>query len=1439
MNDKNKLVITTVAIAIVLIAAVMMVSATITLKGPSDLGVVANPNTTLDDGWNTTVAQKCEWLNFSANTTYNNSMVNITFPAGFVINSTALLDDTKVVLTNFTNITAATNITQVGQTIVIYNSSATNITANHSIYSAVFWINLSVGSTGALTSINHTTGTHTIDIGGNWTADNNPLAGGYDEPNTTYLTVYNMRNVTATIIPSAVKTNTVGDVNFTITNTDPGFVVNNLSISILTGRFSGNKSDVYLPAGVGTVSTTPTLINITNANITAGSAYVVNVSNINASASITFAVNVYNQSEDGSWRAIYSPPTLTAEAGYGGTPDKLEVQFNYGNWTVGDAAVPITVQSHDTDGNLTNATSHVFLKITSDNQYYANLLPADGIVHLVNGTNSSATINVTDATQYGVYRVTAYDLNETDPEMDTATDSINYTLGTAGAATKYALTSNVTGDEQDVGKTVMVNITFKDDNDQSTSSIDKTGMKVIVTSDNANAPIYSISNASYTYPGQTESEDLVDLEYVDSGVMINFTTKSDTVATYNFTVEIKQGITSKFGSPKYIEITFKKGDVEDANITSPANYTDLAAGGRVPIFVQAITSGSANLNQADLQANFNVSGTGTTAGAGTSWENAIFSQYGSFALTRINATHVTTTTNESGIAVVYLNVSTKEGAIHNVTASIKTHSDTVNITTVNSTKYKLNLTSDEDTAQISGEADPSYNWVNLTATITDQYGNQVEEPGIVIGFSDGDDRAGYGIFNATSATTGSSGNATVKYRSAKRGGFTVTATNNTELTVKSDTTTVKFYGPPATVKAVATLVSTNTVNTSINVTIGVYDSDGNAYERLSTIQKYVNVSVDTSYSSSSAGIYNETGGALNVTGNWAENTVSVSLTNGKGYLLINDTKAESVVVQVWSTGLEAVYPLLTSVNKTLIFTTGALSTLDVTSTASSVTYGENIKLKIAAHDKYGNVNTSSQADLMPVKLQFNETTVSVSSNTLSDSSTGVNESNMPYILGRLTNGIASVTITSSTACGVNATASTTALGVTDGGKDVVFESLPWTTINVATNRNAIVKNGTDYALINISLLDAQGNLDTDPTTSDSITVETTGGNGQLNRTTTIALTEFGANGYLNNVSLTATAGPITVYASNATIMSSVNATVDVAGYAAAFAVTPSSTTVDVNSNITLTVNLTDLNGNPVSFAGDFTVYVNNVSAAGAVLYNRSIRAPSVNGTTSLLTGGNGTIVLKGIDAGTVKISVNSTSFGGTIESVNVTTITVTSAGYNAYTKDTSKLKLYSGWNFISVPKKLAISADTFGELGIIFDATSYTYNASTGNWSTLTNASKLEPLEGYWVTVASQGSYTLTYKAAEMMVPPSKQLYAGWNAIGLTSEDATMANLTLQSVTDKWSSVIGWNAVNQTYQTSLIKGATSGVHSEGNTMEPGQGYWVWMTADGELAAISA
>lgn len=167
------------------------------------------------------------------------------------------------------------------------------------------------------------------------------------------------------------------------------------------------------------------------------------------------------------------------------------------------------------------------------------------------------------------------------------------------------------------------------------------------------------------------------------------------------------------------------------------------------------------------------------------------------------------------------------------------------------------------------------------------------------------------------------------------------------------------------------------------------------------------------------------------------------------------------------------------------------------------------------------------------------------------------------------------------------------------------------------------------------------------------------------------------------------------------------------------------------------------------------------------------------------------------------------------------------------------ITLKEGWNFVSTPKRLSAGNNT----AAIFDAVDtaghsiFRYDASSG-WHAMGPQDAVLPLDGIWIYSNDSIEVALDFDTYPVQLPPTKQLYAGWNAIGFSDTFPTSAKNTLLSVQDLWTTLIGFDAESQGYEVSIINGATDS-HSEEREMVPGQGYWLYMRGNGALAAIGA
>ncbi len=184
-------------------------------------------------------------------------------------------------------------------------------------------------------------------------------------------------------------------------------------------------------------------------------------------------------------------------------------------------------------------------------------------------------------------------------------------------------------------------------------------------------------------------------------------------------------------------------------------------------------------------------------------------------------------------------------------------------------------------------------------------------------------------------------------------------------------------------------------------------------------------------------------------------------------------------------------------------------------------------------------------------------------------------------------------------------------------------------------------------------------------------------------------------------------------------------------------------------------------------------------------------------------------------------------------------ITITRTGGSVPEAEYS-ISLDPGWNFVSVPRTLENGNNT----ALIFRSVSteghsiWLYDASGRRWTAMTSSTKVKPLDGIWIYSASEVQVPLSFSQNPIQTPPTKLLYQGWNAIGFTDVIPASARATLLSVKNDWTHLMGYDSEIQQYEASIINGE-SGPRSDAKEMIPFRGYWLYMTGDIELAAISS
>lgn len=166
------------------------------------------------------------------------------------------------------------------------------------------------------------------------------------------------------------------------------------------------------------------------------------------------------------------------------------------------------------------------------------------------------------------------------------------------------------------------------------------------------------------------------------------------------------------------------------------------------------------------------------------------------------------------------------------------------------------------------------------------------------------------------------------------------------------------------------------------------------------------------------------------------------------------------------------------------------------------------------------------------------------------------------------------------------------------------------------------------------------------------------------------------------------------------------------------------------------------------------------------------------------------------------------------------------------------LTLHKGWNFVSTPRTLAPGNDTVAVFGGVDCAghSIFGYDGTNG-WEVLKTSAPIKPLDGIWIYSNTTATVALTFDSLKPVTAPTKNLVSGWNAIGFSDISPAPAKDALVSVRDAWAILIGLDAGDQAYESSIINGG-SGAHTDGRDLNPGEGYWLFMRTGGTLAAIS-
>ncbi|HEY9121663.1 MAG TPA: carboxypeptidase-like regulatory domain-containing protein [Brevefilum sp.] len=170
--------------------------------------------------------------------------------------------------------------------------------------------------------------------------------------------------------------------------------------------------------------------------------------------------------------------------------------------------------------------------------------------------------------------------------------------------------------------------------------------------------------------------------------------------------------------------------------------------------------------------------------------------------------------------------------------------------------------------------------------------------------------------------------------------------------------------------------------------------------------------------------------------------------------------------------------------------------------------------------------------------------------------------------------------------------------------------------------------------------------------------------------------------------------------------------------------------------------------------------------------------------------------------------------------------------------DTENIELVSGWNLVSVSMNLDINylpdaftsiAGNYGDVWTFESGQWQVYNPENdpvfNDFSTINNA------RGYWVKMSALDTLSLTGTHPLTTAIP---LQAGWNLIGYPSVTKKEVGTALSSIIGKYSLVQQYKASDTSDPWKIYNPSAPSSLNDLKELEPGFGYWIYMTQDATL-----
>jgi len=226
----------------------------------------------------------------------------------------------------------------------------------------------------------------------------------------------------------------------------------------------------------------------------------------------------------------------------------------------------------------------------------------------------------------------------------------------------------------------------------------------------------------------------------------------------------------------------------------------------------------------------------------------------------------------------------------------------------------------------------------------------------------------------------------------------------------------------------------------------------------------------------------------------------------------------------------------------------------------------------------------------------------------------------------------------------------------------------------------------------------------------------------------------------------------------------------------------------------------------------------------------AVDMPLVAGTTDTYSSGSLTVDA-GTAVGTYTLTVTATDYATNEATANATVeVTLVLTGYN--------IDLAEGWNLISLPLMpddedidviLTDISDNVSQVRTWVYVDGVLTEKSWAEGGTVGDLTEMVDGQGYWIEMTE--AKTLPIQGSELPGPgesmPVYDVYEGWNLIGFksVSDVADAQDYLGGAVTLIFERMYGYDAEDDYYVT---------IQLTGNALEPGQGYWLAVSADGTI-----